>query len=126
MHSVCDSVYSYCVVCFFFVFKQKTAYEVRISDWSSDVCSSDLGGARVDDGVDLPVGPDHVDRGLADDLRAATVGERLAGTGVLETQGQCLGVDSDDLGVLGQVDPGHPSLHLGGLDDVGPQTAHVG
>src|SRR3546814_8482147 len=25
-----------------FVFKQKTAYEVRISDWSSDVCSSDL------------------------------------------------------------------------------------
>src|SRR3546814_1991877 len=31
--------------CFFFFFKQKTAYEMRISDWSSDVCSSDL--ARV-------------------------------------------------------------------------------
>src|SRR3546814_2379585 len=31
------------VVCFFF-FKQKTAYEMRISDWSSDVCSSDLAG----------------------------------------------------------------------------------
>src|SRR3546814_5875865 len=31
-----------CGVCFFF-FKQKTAYEMRISDWSSDVCSSDLG-----------------------------------------------------------------------------------
>src|SRR3546814_1731917 len=29
------------VVCFLF-FKQKTAYEMRISDWSSDVCSSDL------------------------------------------------------------------------------------
>src|SRR3546814_10095976 len=28
-------------LCFFF-FKQKTAYEMRISDWSSDVCSSDL------------------------------------------------------------------------------------
>src|SRR3546814_10685114 len=28
-------------ICFFF-FKQKTAYEMRISDWSSDVCSSDL------------------------------------------------------------------------------------
>src|SRR3546814_6673625 len=27
---------------FIFVFKQKTAYEMRISDWSSDVCSSDL------------------------------------------------------------------------------------
>src|SRR3546814_18953754 len=31
-----------CVVSFFFFFKQKTAYEMRISDWSSDVCSSDL------------------------------------------------------------------------------------
>src|SRR3546814_8615336 len=36
-----------CVVCrlynvFVFFFKQKTAYEMRISDWSSDVCSSDL------------------------------------------------------------------------------------
>src|SRR3546814_584774 len=30
-----------CTLCFF-VFKQKTAYELRISDWSSDVCSSDL------------------------------------------------------------------------------------
>src|SRR3546814_3951737 len=29
-------------VVFFFFFKQKTAYEMRISDWSSDVCSSDL------------------------------------------------------------------------------------
>src|SRR3546814_6915718 len=31
-------------VCFCF-FKQKTAYDMRISDWSSGVCSSDLGGA---------------------------------------------------------------------------------
>src|SRR3546814_16160234 len=31
---------------FFFFFKQKTAYEMRISDWSSDVCSSDLVLAR--------------------------------------------------------------------------------
>src|SRR3546814_1631926 len=30
----------------FFFFKQKTAYEMRISDWSSDVCSSDLRRAR--------------------------------------------------------------------------------
>src|SRR3546814_2967640 len=29
-------------MCGFFFFKQKTAYEMRISDWSSDVCSSDL------------------------------------------------------------------------------------
>src|SRR3546814_13823241 len=31
---------------FFFFFKQKTAYEMRISDWSSDVCSSDLPAVR--------------------------------------------------------------------------------
>src|SRR3546814_17371734 len=31
-----------CLSEFFFFFKQKTAYEMRISDWSSDVCSSDL------------------------------------------------------------------------------------
>src|SRR3546814_8825558 len=39
----CLSVYydSRCFY-FFFFFKQKTAYEMRISDWSSDVCSSDL------------------------------------------------------------------------------------
>src|SRR3546814_10644660 len=30
------------IVLLFFFFKQKTAYEMRISDWSSDVCSSDL------------------------------------------------------------------------------------
>src|SRR3546814_5484552 len=33
---------------FVFFFKQKTAYEMRISDWSSDVCSSDLRFAAVD------------------------------------------------------------------------------
>src|SRR3546814_5858306 len=42
----------YCVLLLFvfFFFKQKTAYEMRISDWSSDVCSSDLqaDGGRVD------------------------------------------------------------------------------
>src|ERR1043165_10302254 len=30
------------LLCFFFFFKQKTAYEIRPRDWSSDVCSSDL------------------------------------------------------------------------------------
>src|SRR3546814_4224939 len=31
----------------FFFFKQKTAYEMRISDWSSDVCSSDLSASNI-------------------------------------------------------------------------------
>src|SRR3546814_6435745 len=38
---VCCLVLYFCLV---FFFKQKTAYEMRISDWSSDVCSSDLIG----------------------------------------------------------------------------------
>src|SRR3546814_18123812 len=51
--------------CFFF-FKQKTAYEMRISDWSSDVCSSDLVLERVADGV-------TDDRGLVGRRSLATV-----------------------------------------------------
>src|SRR3546814_12393962 len=38
---------SFVVVVLFFFFKQKTAYEMRISDWSSDVCSSDLAIAHL-------------------------------------------------------------------------------
>src|SRR3546814_10512721 len=37
----------------FFFFKQKTAYEMRISDWSSDVCSSDLVGVAEANGTGL-------------------------------------------------------------------------
>src|SRR3546814_3646826 len=40
-------LYFMCLLLFFF-FKQKTAYEMRISDWSSDVCSSDLEGNYLD------------------------------------------------------------------------------
>src|SRR3546814_10876637 len=47
---------------FFFFFKQKTAYEMRISDWSSDVCSSDLEHRDPD--------PDHVDPGIVGDSGA--------------------------------------------------------
>src|SRR3546814_3710172 len=36
----------------YFLFKQKTAYEMRISDWSSDVCSSDLAGLPHDPPAD--------------------------------------------------------------------------
>src|SRR3546814_359402 len=43
-----QSVYHYCG---FFFFKQKTAYEMRISDWSSDVCSSDLRSGGGDCGA---------------------------------------------------------------------------
>src|SRR3546814_18996296 len=53
---------------FFFFFKQKTAYEMRISDWSSDVCSSDLQGAapstvrqqRQSEGTDMEISEFHI------------------------------------------------------------------
>src|SRR3546814_8433094 len=42
-------------MCDFFFFKQKTAYEMRISDWSSDVCSSDLAHIRNRDTLIMTV-----------------------------------------------------------------------
>src|SRR3546814_2466615 len=56
---------------FFVFFKQKTAYEMRISDWSSDVCSSDLaqGEMPADDhrihflDAAIDQSPDHEQRG---------------------------------------------------------------
>src|SRR3546814_7014352 len=49
---------------YFFFFKQKTAYEVRISDWSSDVCSSDLVPARSAEGAAANINPAAA-RGIA-------------------------------------------------------------
>src|SRR3546814_3204187 len=48
----------------FFFFKQKTSYEMRISDWSSDVCSSDLLGPAVDQRI-IEIHPGIVERGRA-------------------------------------------------------------
>src|SRR3546814_13567068 len=42
MHCSIDYYFLFYISSGFFFFKQKTAYEMRISDWSSDVCSSDL------------------------------------------------------------------------------------
>src|SRR3546814_14555037 len=65
-----------------FFFKQKTAYEMRISDWSSDVCSSDLAGVvgvvvAVDRAELAVVG--QAGQGAADAaLAAAQQGQRVA------------------------------------------------
>src|SRR3546814_2040092 len=66
---------AYSVFLFFF-FKQKTAYEMRISDWSSDVCSSDLVGAgrRVGGG------------GQRDGLAAADLHAELAEQQIFRTE----------------------------------------
>src|SRR3546814_17946885 len=66
-----------CVLADCFLFKQKTAYEMRISDWSSDVCSSDLaeGGdglcrRRAGDGTE-PQGSEQSRRDERDALHPA-------------------------------------------------------
>src|SRR3546814_9432675 len=86
------SVCNYCR-CFCF-FKQKTAYEMRISDWSSDVCSSDLlrvvavGDAAGGRAVARRVGEQH--RRLEDGNQALVAVGRGVGEGV-----QRLGVLDD-------------------------------
>src|SRR3546814_3813287 len=62
------------VVSVFFFFKQKTAYEMRISDWSSDVCSSDLLLALARDlGINL------IDTAPAYGVSEERLGQLLAG-----------------------------------------------
>src|SRR3546814_2593866 len=70
---------------FFFCFKQKTAYEMRISDWSSDVCSSDL-----EIGADIG--------GLGEDAAAEAREDRNERSAERE-RGQCL----DDDPIIGSV-----------------------
>src|SRR3546814_6313768 len=68
---------------FVFFVKQKTAYEMRISDWSSDVCSSDL--ARTPRAEPMPASTDQTDitrwrspLGKAVRAAASAAGERTA------------------------------------------------
>src|SRR3546814_2831655 len=63
---LCISIRELFVCVFFFFFKQKTAYEMRISDWSSDVCSSDL----------LAIDRHALARTDLDDVAGSDVGER--------------------------------------------------
>src|SRR3546814_9996428 len=72
-----------------FFFKQKTAYEMRISDWSSDVCSSDL--LADEDVAGAHLGTD------ADDAALVEVGEQV-GAHVREVPGDLL---LAELGVAG-------------------------
>src|SRR3546814_5030268 len=77
------------MVFMFFFFKQKTAYEMRISDWSSDVCSSDLDMLAVD--------PDLRHAGAAAGLLAhflalgSVIGDIDLGIGLAFPVEQCLG-----------------------------------
>src|SRR3546814_12834747 len=70
-----------CVV--FFFFKQKTAYEMRISDWSSDVCSSDLSATGEITGT---AGISEL--GASGDVMLSLLNGAMAGRGRLEVSTQ--------------------------------------
>src|SRR3546814_6955819 len=70
---------SYVFCCLFFFFKQKTAYEMRISDWSSDVCSSDLPTARPGRRAAAAPGPARRRRHDRSRLQPVAGGEHAVG-----------------------------------------------
>src|SRR3546814_7948795 len=72
---------------YFFFFKQKTAYEMRISDWSSDVCSSDLHQALQERLLNLDVGHAVELHGVGGQAEEATL-ERDALVGDPHAHGQ--------------------------------------
>src|SRR3546814_13583061 len=111
----------FCVCMFFFFFKQKTAYEMRISDWSSDVCSSDLGhlaeggwgGVCFGHHSSLPDGVGHhtAGRGYAPDAPALDH-DRVRGTTVdgwcgPRRAGPDLTADAAEVSIVVQL-PQHP------------------
>src|SRR3546814_9659500 len=62
----------------FFFFKQKTAYEMRISDWSSDVCSSDLWDHATLANFDRLLEVPSLSRGIVNTLLLSVVGGAAA------------------------------------------------
>src|SRR3546814_1235044 len=77
-HLCCEYLFEFFFV---FFFKQKTAYEMRISDWSSDVCSSDLrrdrsSGLACRTGRRLPAGQGRDERHGFRPARASALGAR--------------------------------------------------
>src|SRR3546814_648515 len=76
---------------FFFFFKQKTSYEMRISDWSSDVCSSDLPGG----GKERPM---TIRTFLVDDHALVRTGIRMILSGAV------------DIDIIGEAESGEQAL----------------
>src|SRR3546814_14534906 len=98
---------------FFFFFKQKTAYEMRISDWSSDVCSSDL---QATDEAELLADDGEHEVGVGFGQEAA-LGPAGAQPGARHTAGGDAdeGLDGLVAGVAGLIQIGRASCREGVL-----------
>src|SRR3546814_13637863 len=106
-------IHTFCVIGLFIcVFKQKTAYEMRISDWSSDVCSSDLVAA------DLPgaAGDRLADHRCAQHLVVEDDGERAA---------DVLAGHVAELAGAGAVEPERDDRLAGALVDAGARVGEM-
>src|SRR3546814_6218048 len=93
----------------FFFFKQKTAYEMRISDWSSDVCSSDLNAEALQHlGFGRQLCPGGINAGqyvVAQRLRDIVVARPRATRGSVET-----GAAARLLGIGKIIQCSHPDI----------------
>src|SRR3546814_4997675 len=104
--------FRYVCQCFFF-FKQKPAYEMRISDWSSDVCSSDLAKAGAIGAAQAEAVVDHpVEAGLVVPVAPEQVIIRIA-DGSVERQRLEKGLVGEDR---------HRQFELGFLGGAGPRN----
>src|SRR3546814_2241727 len=110
--------------CIFFFFKQKTAYEMRISDWSSDVCSSDLiilRPAVIDPKVKVqPVGErivEAADESVIFDRRDQEVAQILA-LGKAAVAPVTRGAASRDAAIGILADKGRPEEHTSELQSL--------
>src|SRR3546814_10312775 len=81
------------IICCFFFFKQKTAYEMRISDWSSDVCSSDLNdiGAVAQEQVALADSIDADYKGKAPAAAGLDAGDGIFDDGAVRSEERRVG-----------------------------------
>src|SRR3546814_4953443 len=108
----------------FFLFKQKTAYEMRISDWSSDVCSSDY-ALRDDADCIANIQPHPTARPWnekksivypftfpAQDFKLR-VGDKPLRSGTLEPAGEILEIDEDERFIALKLGPSRSRLEAG-------------
>src|SRR3546814_5506917 len=117
-------------MCGFFFFKQKTAYEMRISDWSSDVCSSDLATNDIERDVVNGVNAKRVLHGDRGDRRrriTAKRGDRLD-VGLKPRAAATIGSGNDENAASG-IDHmkigGHQAAQLSMAEQISPTTART-
>src|SRR3546814_4655406 len=87
---------------FFFFFKQKTAYEMRISDWSSDVCSSDLWEAAARGGTGRPIRRCDPGR-CAQSPRSGLPAQHATRAGEREPGNRRLAIEAFETGAVGSL-----------------------